>query len=42
MVLAGLRAEGVTTVRELRHIDRGYESIEKCFESLGADIRRMN
>lgn len=41
MVLAGLAAEGTTTVRNLRHIDRGYECIEDNFTDLGADIRRL-
>lgn len=40
LVLAGLRAEGVTTVRSAAHIDRGYESFERMLSQLGANIRR--
>ena len=41
LVLAGLVAEGQTVVRELQHIDRGYEALESRLCSLGADIRRI-
>ncbi len=41
LVLAGLVAEGQTVVRELQHIDRGYEAFESRLCSLGADIRRI-
>ncbi|RMG13386.1 MAG: UDP-N-acetylglucosamine 1-carboxyvinyltransferase [Deltaproteobacteria bacterium] len=40
LVLAGLRAEGVTTVHRVYHLDRGYERIERKLRSLGADIQR--
>jgi UDP-N-acetylglucosamine 1-carboxyvinyltransferase len=40
LVLAGLVAEGTTEVLRVYHIDRGYESMEKKLQSLGADIRR--
>jgi UDP-N-acetylglucosamine 1-carboxyvinyltransferase len=40
LVLAGLAAEGETTVNRVYHIDRGYERIEEKLRSLGADIRR--
>ncbi|MBO5453947.1 MAG: UDP-N-acetylglucosamine 1-carboxyvinyltransferase [Clostridia bacterium] len=40
LVLAGLKAEGKTTVTNVNYIDRGYEKIEKVFSGLGADIRR--
>lgn len=40
LVLAGLAAEGETTVRNARHIDRGYQNIETVFRALGADIQR--
>ncbi len=42
LVLAGLCASGYTTVENVYHIDRGYESIEKDLEKLGADIKRIN
>ncbi|CAN5278508.1 UDP-N-acetylglucosamine 1-carboxyvinyltransferase [soil metagenome] len=41
LVLAGLVAEGETTVRRIYHIDRGYERIEAKFGSLGARIERV-
>ncbi len=41
LVLAGLVAEGYTTVRNIHHIDRGYEKIENIFSKLGADIKRI-
>ena len=41
MVLAGLVAEGTTTVSRVYHIDRGYERIESKLGALGADIRRL-
>jgi len=41
LVLAGLRAEGVTTVHRVYHLDRGYEALEKKLRSLGARVRRV-
>ncbi|MCA8836398.1 MAG: UDP-N-acetylglucosamine 1-carboxyvinyltransferase [Gammaproteobacteria bacterium] len=41
LVLAGIVAQGETVVREVQHIDRGYERIEEKFYRLGADIRRV-
>ena len=41
LILAGLAAEGTTEVLRVYHLDRGYESIEKKLQSLGADIERM-
>lgn len=40
LVLAGLVAEGVTEVNRVYHLDRGYDAMEKKFQSLGAAIRR--
>jgi len=40
LVLAGLCAEGYTTVYDVYHIDRGYENLEKKLSLLGADIKR--
>jgi UDP-N-acetylglucosamine 1-carboxyvinyltransferase len=40
LILAGLVAEGSTEVLRVYHIDRGYESVEKKFQMLGADIHR--
>ena len=41
VVIAGLKAEGTSTVRDIYHIDRGYESIENQLSMLGADVKRM-
>jgi UDP-N-acetylglucosamine 1-carboxyvinyltransferase len=41
LVLAGLRAEGTTTVHRVYHLDRGYEALEKKLMALGASIRRV-
>lgn len=40
LVLAGLRAEGETTIGEANHIDRGYEDLVGRLRALGADIER--
>lgn len=40
LILAGLVANGETTVNRVYHMDRGYEAIEKKFEKLGAFIKR--
>jgi UDP-N-acetylglucosamine 1-carboxyvinyltransferase len=40
LILAGLRAGGVTEVQRVYHLDRGYERIEKKLRALGARIRR--
>ncbi len=38
LVLAGLIAEGSSTIRDIHHLRRGYEDIVTKFQSLGADI----
>ncbi len=40
LVLAGLVADGVTTVSGIEHIDRGYDGLETKLTSLGASVRR--
>lgn len=40
LVLAGLCAEGETAIKNVKYIDRGYESIEQKLSALGADIVR--
>ncbi len=40
LILAGVAAQGQTTVERVYHIDRGYEHIEKKLAGLGACIRR--
>ncbi len=42
LVIAGLCADGVTTVDSIHYIDRGYDSLEENLSSLGAKIRRIN
>jgi len=41
LVLAGLVAEGETTVSRVYHLDRGYEGLETKLASLGARIWRV-
>ncbi|MEO6696833.1 MAG: UDP-N-acetylglucosamine 1-carboxyvinyltransferase [Gammaproteobacteria bacterium] len=41
LVLAGLVADGATTVDRIYHIDRGYECIEEKLTQLGARIQRV-
>jgi UDP-N-acetylglucosamine 1-carboxyvinyltransferase len=42
LVLAGLAAEGETTVRRVYHLDRGYQRLEQKLALLGADIERAS
>ncbi len=42
MVVAGLTAEGKTTISNIGYIDRGYESLEEKLINLGAKIRRID
>lgn len=41
LVLAGLAAEGQTTIQGLHHLDRGYEKLEAKLQQLGARIQRV-
>lgn len=41
LVIAGLMASGKTTIREIYHIDRGYEDLDGKLKALGANIYRM-
>lgn len=41
LVLAGLVAEGYTTVNQVELIDRGYCKLEEQLNALGADIKRL-
>jgi len=41
LVLAGLVAEGTTTVHEFHHVDRGYAGFVTDLQRLGADITRI-
>jgi UDP-N-acetylglucosamine 1-carboxyvinyltransferase len=40
LIVAGLAAKGITEIRRLYHIDRGYEKLEDRLVSLGAKIWR--
>ena len=42
LVLAGLAAEGQTTVDDIKYIKRGYEDFEGKLISLGADIKEID
>ena len=41
LILAGLVAQGDTTIDRIYHLDRGYENIEQKLSALGARIRRI-
>ena len=40
LVIAGLLAEGITTIHEIYHIDRGYDNLDGKLTALGAKIWR--
>src|SRR6266446_707669 len=41
LVLAGLKADGVTEVSRVYHIDRGYEHLDEKLNELGAHLERV-
>src|SRR5436190_14929583 len=41
LVLAGLKADGITEVSRVYHIDRGYEHLDEKLRELGAEIERL-
>jgi UDP-N-acetylglucosamine 1-carboxyvinyltransferase len=41
LVIAGLVAEGVTTIERIYHLDRGYEALETKLGVLGARVERI-
>ena len=41
LVMAGLVADGVTTVSDIYHIDRGYERFVEKLRALGAHVNRV-
>ncbi|HHU48914.1 MAG TPA: UDP-N-acetylglucosamine 1-carboxyvinyltransferase [Clostridiales bacterium] len=41
LVMAGLNAEGVTEIDNVRHIERGYDKLDEYLRSIGADIERI-
>ncbi|TMN21988.1 UDP-N-acetylglucosamine 1-carboxyvinyltransferase [Lentibacillus cibarius] len=42
LILAGLRAEGITRVTDLKHLDRGYVNFAEKLAGLGASIERID
>ncbi|MEB3355774.1 MAG: UDP-N-acetylglucosamine 1-carboxyvinyltransferase, partial [Synechococcales bacterium] len=42
LVLAGLAAEGTTTIQGLHHLDRGYENLDTKLQGLGARVERAS
>ena len=42
MVLAGLAADGITSVRGLEYLDRGYANLEGKLNAAGANIERVS
>ena len=42
LVIAGLVADGQTTIDRIYHLDRGYECIEEKLSQLGARIKRVH
>ena len=41
LILAGLAAEDTTEVRDIYHVERGYENIETKLCSVGAEIKKV-
>ena len=41
LLLAALAARGETTLRQIYHLDRGYEQLDEKLRSVGAEIRRV-
>ncbi|HVE77009.1 MAG TPA: UDP-N-acetylglucosamine 1-carboxyvinyltransferase [Actinomycetota bacterium] len=41
LVIAALGAEGITTIHDVHHIDRGYENLEQKLLRLGAQLERV-
>ena len=42
LVLAGLKANGITRVRNLNYLDRGYYNFHIKLQKLGADVERVD
>ena len=42
LILAGLAAQGETTVNRIYHLERGYENIAQKLSNVGADIERVS
>ncbi|MGM0437608.1 MAG: UDP-N-acetylglucosamine 1-carboxyvinyltransferase, partial [Bacillota bacterium] len=42
LILAGLVAEGETEIRDIFHVERGYENIDTKLSGIGANIRKID
>ena len=42
LVIAGLVAEGFTTIENIQYVERGYEAFEEKLRGLGASIEKVN
>ncbi|MFW6256573.1 MAG: UDP-N-acetylglucosamine 1-carboxyvinyltransferase [Bacillota bacterium] len=42
LILAGLVAEGKTTINDIHQVERGYENIEQRFSQIGAHIKKVS
>ncbi len=42
LIIAGLSANGVTIIKNISQVDRGYERIEERLQKIGASIRRVD
>ncbi|MDE7121556.1 MAG: UDP-N-acetylglucosamine 1-carboxyvinyltransferase, partial [Oscillospiraceae bacterium] len=42
MLIAGLGAQGQTSITDISHIDRGYDRPEILLQNLGAKIQRVS
>lgn len=41
LVVAALGAEGTTSIKGVKHIERGYEELEVCLSMVGASIKKI-
>ena len=41
MVLAALAADGISTVDDIRYVERGYEDFDEKLRGLGAQIEKI-
>ncbi len=42
LIIAGLAAKGITIIKNISQVDRGYEKIEERLQKIGASIKRIN
>ena len=42
LAIAGLTAEGATTIERVYHLDRGYSRMEEKLNALGASVKRVS